>query len=146
MNCMWKRKRSSVINLLLLKSILKTNLVNSYYLFFSVALMYGKEDRFWDIDNDQNYLISFTDLTRSFSFVARHRRHLPFPLLRVEGHRHHRQQIRKPILHVSNVPDFCLRLESIDRSGSFSFQIFTKLKSKFMSYIKVEQKQTGLAW
>jgi hypothetical protein len=34
------------------------------------------------------------------SFVARHRRRIPFPRLRVEGHRQRRQQTHEPIHHV----------------------------------------------
>jgi hypothetical protein len=47
--------------------------------------------------DDQNFLISFTDLT-GLLFVRSHpRRHLPFPRHRVEGHRHQRQRTNEPI-------------------------------------------------
>ena len=92
------------------------------------------------------------------------------PRLRVEGHRHQRQQTRANP-HVSNVSNVSGLLSEvrIDQSDPnilvlhvninerkhavdamllclhfrLSLQIFTK--SKFISYIKVEQKQTGLS-
>ena len=57
-----------------------------------VALMYGEKEGFESFD-DQN-LFLFTDLTGPNIVRSQptRQRHLPFPRLRVEGHRHHRQR------------------------------------------------------
>jgi hypothetical protein len=72
--------------------------------------MYGEKEGFESFD-DQN-LFLFTDLTGPNIFVRSHpRSHLPFPRLRVEGHRHLRQTSRFTTFYT--FPDICLRLESI---------------------------------
>jgi hypothetical protein len=62
MNCMWKWKRSSVVEI-----NLKKPKFNSNMFVLLVALMYGEKEGFESFD-DQN-LILFTDLTGSNIFV-----------------------------------------------------------------------------
>ena len=90
MNCMWKWKRSSVVEINL------ENLNSShkfvYLIIYSSSCCIGVE-RKEDLSHLMIKTYFFLQILQYFrSFVARHRRHPPFPRLRVEGHRHLRQR------------------------------------------------------